>query len=35
VILCVLLTLTLLPMTTQAALFKVPESTPGGLTITL
>ena len=34
VILCVLLTLTLLPMTTQAALFKVPESTPGGLTIT-
>jgi|GEM_PF-2053883 len=34
VILCIILMLTLLPMTTQAALFKLPESTPGGLTIT-
>ncbi len=38
-ILCILLMLTLLPMTTQAAsptdiLRKLPESTPGGLTIT-
>ncbi|MDD3023242.1 MAG: Ig-like domain-containing protein, partial [Syntrophomonadaceae bacterium] len=37
VILCILLNLTLLPMTTQAVsprdLLKLPESTPGGLTI--